>query len=112
MQDMWSCYDQCPKSTMVIYVVDITNDVFQTVVNKRKSDKTVFTNINRSGVNVGKITWQPIKPKVKFESKAHGNSPKNGAPNVTTSVHTSYTKQAAKVVDIPSSSYNRATSKK
>ncbi|GKA75735.1 zinc knuckle CX2CX4HX4C containing protein [Tanacetum coccineum] len=50
--------------------------------------------------------------KGKFESKAHGNSPKNGAPNVTTSVHTSYTKQPAKAVDIPSSSYNRATAEK
>ncbi|GKC81361.1 hypothetical protein Tco_1137078, partial [Tanacetum coccineum] len=35
------------------------------------------------GVNSVKATWQPIKPKVGFESKAHGNLARNGAPNVS-----------------------------
>ncbi|GKA06081.1 hypothetical protein Tco_0685201 [Tanacetum coccineum] len=47
-----------------------------------------------SGVNSVKATWQPIKPKVRFESKAHGNLARNGAPN----------KQPSKAVDVPSSS--------
>nr|GEX78276.1 hypothetical protein [Tanacetum cinerariifolium] len=53
--------------------------------------------------------YTPIKSKVRFESKDHGNSPKNKALNVSTSandspsiVHTSSKKQPAKVVDIPS----------
>ncbi|GKE48358.1 hypothetical protein Tco_1479616 [Tanacetum coccineum] len=78
-------YDQCPKNATVIPTVDMNNDGFQTV---------------------------PIKPKVRFEPKAHGNSPKNGAPNVYTSakdslsiVHTSLKNQPAKAVDIHSSSY-------
>ncbi|GKC54502.1 hypothetical protein Tco_1077247, partial [Tanacetum coccineum] len=82
------------------------------LINKRKSGKTCSTNINRSGVNVDKTTWQPIRPKVRCESKAHGNSPKNRVPNVNTFVHTSSTKQPAKAVDIQSSSYNRVTGKK
>ncbi|GJV74900.1 zinc knuckle CX2CX4HX4C containing protein [Tanacetum coccineum] len=63
--------------------VPLPKDGFQTVVNKRKSGKTCSTNTNRSGVTVGKATWQPIKPKIIFEPKAHGNLPKNGAPNVS-----------------------------
>nr|GEY93745.1 hypothetical protein [Tanacetum cinerariifolium] len=105
-------YDQCPKNATVIPAVDMNNDAFQTVVNKRKSGKTGYNNINRNGVNVGKATWQPIKPKVGFEPKAHGNSPKNEAPNVSTSakdslciVHTSLKNQPVKAVDIHSSSY-------
>ncbi|GKD61465.1 zinc knuckle CX2CX4HX4C containing protein [Tanacetum coccineum] len=62
--------------------VDMNNDGFQTMVNKRKSGKTSYININRSGDNVGKAALQPIKPKFRFEPKAHDNSPKNGAPNV------------------------------
>ncbi|GJV74901.1 zinc knuckle CX2CX4HX4C containing protein [Tanacetum coccineum] len=56
---------------------------FQMVVNKCKIGKTCSTNTNRSGFTVGKATWQPIKPKIIFEPKAHGNLPKNGAPNVS-----------------------------
>ncbi|GKA59819.1 hypothetical protein Tco_0759132 [Tanacetum coccineum] len=55
-------------------------------------------------------TSLPIKQKVRFEPKAHGISPKNGAPNVSISakdgpniVHTSSKEQPAKVDDIPSS---------
>nr|GEY41945.1 bifunctional monodehydroascorbate reductase and carbonic anhydrase nectarin-3 [Tanacetum cinerariifolium] len=44
------------------------NDGFQTVVNKRWSGKIGSINNNRSGVNVGKATWQPIDPK---EAKAN-----------------------------------------
>ncbi|GJW64237.1 hypothetical protein Tco_0116121 [Tanacetum coccineum] len=99
--------------------VDMNNDGFQTVVNKRKSGKTCSTNTYRSGVTVGKATWQPIKPKVRFEPKSHGNSPKNGAPNVSTyakdgpnSMHMSSKKQTTKVVDLPSSSFTSDTAKK
>nr|GEV59598.1 RNA-directed DNA polymerase, eukaryota [Tanacetum cinerariifolium] len=105
-------YDQCPKNATVIPAVDMNNDTFQTMVNKRKSGKNGYNNINRNGVNVGKATWQPIKPKVGFEPKALCNSPKNRAPNVSTStknslciVHTSLKNQPAKAVDIHSSSY-------
>ncbi|GKE18103.1 zinc knuckle CX2CX4HX4C containing protein, partial [Tanacetum coccineum] len=62
---------------------------------------------------------EPIKPKVRFEPKAHGISPKNRAPNVSISakdghniVHTSSKEQPAKAVDIPSSSYTSGTAKK
>nr|GEW08144.1 RNA polymerase II second largest subunit [Tanacetum cinerariifolium] len=65
-----------------IPIVDMNDDGFQMVVNKRKSGKTGSTSTNRSGVTVGNATWQPIKSNVIFEPKAHGNSPKNRAPNV------------------------------
>ncbi|GJS16975.1 putative ribonuclease H-like domain-containing protein [Tanacetum coccineum] len=112
-------YDQCPKNATAIPTVDMTNDGFQTVVNKRKqkvvnrrkNGKTGSTNTNRSGVNVGKATWQPIKPKVRFEPKAAGNTIKNGAPNVSTyskdgpnKEQTISKKQPSKTVDMPSSS--------
>ncbi|GJS67929.1 hypothetical protein Tco_0682494 [Tanacetum coccineum] len=75
------------------------------LVNKRKSDKTGSTNNNCSGAAVGKVTWQPIKPKVRYELKAHGNLPKNGAPMVSTSVKDGSSKnQPAKAIDIPLSS--------
>ncbi|GJV27530.1 zinc knuckle CX2CX4HX4C containing protein [Tanacetum coccineum] len=109
-------YDQCPKNATAIPTVDMNNDGFQTVVNKRKSGKTGSTNTSRSGVIVGKATWQPIKPKVRFEPKAHGNSPKNVTPNVSTSAKDGPNivskKQLAKAVDIPSSSYTSVTAKK
>ncbi|GKE00543.1 zinc knuckle CX2CX4HX4C containing protein [Tanacetum coccineum] len=64
-------------------------------------------------------TWQPIKPNVIFEPKAHENSPKNGAPNVFISakdgpniMRPSSKEQPAKAVDIPSSSYTSVTAKK
>ncbi|GJW31104.1 retrovirus-related pol polyprotein from transposon TNT 1-94 [Tanacetum coccineum] len=98
---------------------DITNDDFQMVVNKRKGGKTGSIITNRSGVNVAKTAWQPIKPKVRFKPKAHGDSPENGTPNLSTSakdglnnVHTSYKKQPPKVVDIPSSCYTSVTANK
>ncbi|GJY14128.1 hypothetical protein Tco_0383437, partial [Tanacetum coccineum] len=101
-------YDQCPKNVTAIPIVDMTNDGFQTVVNKRRSGIIGSTNTNRSSVNVAKTAWQPIKLKVGFEPKVHGYSPRNGAPNVSTfakdgsnSVHTSSKKQLAKAVDIP-----------
>nr|GEZ12401.1 hypothetical protein [Tanacetum cinerariifolium] len=95
--------DQCPKKATAIPTIDMTNDGFQVVVNKRKSGKTGSTTTNRSGVNVGKSVWQPISPKIRFESKNHGNSPKNGAPNMST-----YAKYGSK----PSSSFYSASSKK
>ncbi|GKC64556.1 zinc knuckle CX2CX4HX4C containing protein [Tanacetum coccineum] len=52
---------------------------------------------------------------VRFEPKAHGNSPKNEATNVSTSAKddpTSSKEEPAKAVDIPSSSYTSATAKK
>nr|GEW76081.1 hypothetical protein [Tanacetum cinerariifolium] len=89
------------------------------VVNKRESCKPCSTNTNRSGINVGKTAWRPVKPKVIFEPKAHGNSPKNEATNVSTSVkdglnivHTSSKEQPTKDVDIPSSSYTSVIAKK
>ncbi|GKA88316.1 zinc knuckle CX2CX4HX4C containing protein [Tanacetum coccineum] len=109
-------YDQCPKNATTIPTVDMNNDGFQTVVNKRKSGKTGSTNTSRSSVTVGKATWQPIKPKVRFEPKAHGNSPKNVTPNVSTFAkdvpNIVSKKQLAKAVDIPSSSYTSVTTKK
>ncbi|GJT29468.1 retrotransposon protein, putative, ty1-copia subclass [Tanacetum coccineum] len=77
-------YDQCPKSATIIPTININNDGFQTVVNK-KSGKTGSTSTDRDGVNFAKTVWSPFKPKDRFEPKAHGNSPKNGAPNVSTS---------------------------
>nr|GEV14688.1 hypothetical protein [Tanacetum cinerariifolium] len=109
-------YDQFPKNAATIPTVDMNNDGFQTVVNKRKSGKTGYTNISRSGVTVGKATWKPIKPKVRFEPKALENSPKNVTPNVSTSVKDGSNivskKQPAKAVDIPSPSYTSVTAKK
>nr|GEV00727.1 hypothetical protein [Tanacetum cinerariifolium] len=61
----------------------MNNGGFQMVVNKRKSGKTSSTIYNRSDVIAGKATWQPIKQKVSYEPKAHGNFPKNIAPNVS-----------------------------
>nr|GEW93649.1 retrovirus-related Pol polyprotein from transposon TNT 1-94 [Tanacetum cinerariifolium] len=88
-------------------------------VNKRRSGKTGSTNTNGSRVNVAKTAWQPIKPKVIFEPKVHGNLPRNGAPKVYSSakersniVHVSLKKQPARAIDIPSSSYISATVKK
>ncbi|GJW29494.1 hypothetical protein Tco_0046369 [Tanacetum coccineum] len=75
-------YDECPKNATAIPIVDMNNDGFQTVVNKRKSGKTCSTNNNRSGVTAGKATWQPIKS------------------------------NPAKAIDIPSSSYTSVTAKK
>ncbi|GJX76575.1 zinc knuckle CX2CX4HX4C containing protein [Tanacetum coccineum] len=37
------------------------------------------------GAAAGKATWQPIKQKVSYELKAHGNLPKNGAPKISIS---------------------------
>ncbi|GKB35437.1 TNF receptor-associated factor homolog 1a [Tanacetum coccineum] len=68
-------YQTSLKSATAIPTVDMTNNGWKTVVNKRKSGKTCSTNTNRSGVNVCKIAWQSVKPKVIFEPKAHGNSP-------------------------------------
>ncbi|GJR79625.1 hypothetical protein Tco_0150410 [Tanacetum coccineum] len=79
-------YDQCPNNAMATYTVDMTNDGFQPMVNKRKSGKTGFNNnhYNRSGVNGGKAVGQPIKPKFKYEPKAPVNMPKTGAHNSST----------------------------
>ncbi|GJU81212.1 hypothetical protein Tco_1283577 [Tanacetum coccineum] len=63
----------------------MNNDGFQMVVNKRKSGKTSSTINNRSGAAACKATWQPIKQKVSYEPKAHGNLPKNGAHKVSSS---------------------------
>ncbi|GJS28163.1 hypothetical protein Tco_0488783 [Tanacetum coccineum] len=89
----------------------MNNDGFQTVVNKRKSGKI--------GSTVIMTTWQPIKPKVRFDPKVHGNSLRNGAPNVSTSandgpniVHSSSKENPAKATDIPSPSYTRSSAKK
>nr|GEV54784.1 hypothetical protein [Tanacetum cinerariifolium] len=76
--------DQCLKNATNIPTIDMTNDGFQVVVNKRKSGKTCSTT-NHSGVNVGKSVWHPINPKVIFESKNHEKSPKNGILNMSTS---------------------------
>ncbi|GKD51642.1 hypothetical protein Tco_1280618, partial [Tanacetum coccineum] len=103
--------DQCLKTTTAIPTVFMNNYGFQTVVNKRKSGKT--------GSTVGKAIWQPIKPKVRFEPKPHGNSQKNEASNVSTSandgpnfVHSSFKEKPGKAVDIPSSSYTRGFAKR
>nr|GEW32698.1 hypothetical protein [Tanacetum cinerariifolium] len=105
-----------PLPEATIPTVDMNNDGFQTVVNKRKSGKTGYTNISRSGVTVGMATWKPIKPKVRFAPKALENSPKDVTPNVSTSVkygpNIVSKKQPAKAVDIPSSSYTSVTAKK
>nr|GEY59012.1 hypothetical protein [Tanacetum cinerariifolium] len=61
----------------------MNNGGFQMVVNKRKSGKTCSTIYNRSGTIAGKATWQPIKQKVSYEPKAHGNFPKNGALKIS-----------------------------
>ncbi|GJT24170.1 zinc knuckle CX2CX4HX4C containing protein [Tanacetum coccineum] len=62
---------------------------------------------------------EPIKPKVGFEPKPHGNSQKNEASNVSTSandgpnfVHSSFKEKPGKAVDIPSSSYTRGFAKR
>ncbi|GKD46332.1 zinc knuckle CX2CX4HX4C containing protein [Tanacetum coccineum] len=57
--------DQCPKKAATTPNV-VNNDGFQTVVNKKKSGKT--------GPTVVKTTWQPIKQKVRFDLKSHGDS--------------------------------------
>ncbi|GKF58890.1 zinc knuckle CX2CX4HX4C containing protein, partial [Tanacetum coccineum] len=78
-------YDQCLKNATFIPTVDkMNNDSFLTVVSKRKSGKIGSTNNNRSGAVAGKATWKPIKPKVRYEPKAHRNLPKNGVPKVST----------------------------
>nr|GFD07502.1 zinc knuckle CX2CX4HX4C [Tanacetum cinerariifolium] len=82
----------CLNETVIPIVEKINNDGFQTVVNKRKSGKSGSVNTNRSVVNVGKDTWQPIKPKVRFQHNAHGNSSNNEAPNVSTSAKDGHTK--------------------
>ncbi|GJZ86343.1 hypothetical protein Tco_0657953 [Tanacetum coccineum] len=91
--------DECPKNTMTIPNVVMNNDGFQTVVNKRKSGKT--------GAIVVKTTWQPIKPKVRFDPKAHGNSQTtNDGPN---SVHSSSKEKPIKAANITSSFYTRGS---
>ncbi|GJV62598.1 zinc knuckle CX2CX4HX4C containing protein [Tanacetum coccineum] len=57
----------------------------------------------KDSITMGIPLPEAYKPKVKFKSKAHGNSPKNETPNVSTSandslsiVHTSSKKQPAK----------------
>ncbi|GJY48016.1 hypothetical protein Tco_0437972 [Tanacetum coccineum] len=58
-------YDQCPKNAIVIPNVDkMNNDGFQRWLAK----ESVL-----------------IKPKVRYEPKAHGNLPNNGAPKGSTS---------------------------
>ncbi|GJY86588.1 hypothetical protein Tco_0500614, partial [Tanacetum coccineum] len=52
-------------------------------------------------------TWQPLKSKVRYKPKAHGNSSKNGTLNVSISSKDGPNKQPAKVVDIPLSSSTR-----
>ncbi|GKG10237.1 hypothetical protein Tco_0338983, partial [Tanacetum coccineum] len=52
------------------------------------------TSTDRDGVNFAKTVWSPFKPKDRFEPKAHGNSPKNGAPNVSTSAKDGLNKSA------------------
>ncbi|GKC50616.1 zinc knuckle CX2CX4HX4C containing protein [Tanacetum coccineum] len=51
-------YDQCPKNASTTPTIYLNNDGFQMA------------------------TWQPIKPKVRFETKDHGNSSKNKAPSL------------------------------
>ncbi|GKF44471.1 hypothetical protein Tco_0131023, partial [Tanacetum coccineum] len=51
------------------------------------------TNNNRSGATIGKATWQLIKPKVRYEPKAHGNLPNNGAPKGSTSAKDDHSKK-------------------
>nr|GEU46844.1 hypothetical protein [Tanacetum cinerariifolium] len=82
---------------MVIPNVDMDNDGFQTVVNKRKSGKTCSTNTYRSGVTVGKATWQPIKPKT------------TKAVDLPSSYFTSDTAKEG-VLQVPTSSSNIPTS--
>ncbi|GKD35016.1 zinc knuckle CX2CX4HX4C containing protein [Tanacetum coccineum] len=87
-------YDQCLENVTVIPTVyKMNNDGFQTVVNKRKSGKTGYTINNRSDDAAGKATWQPIKEKVRYESKIHENFPKNGAPKVSTSAKNDHSKK-------------------
>ncbi|GJZ00936.1 hypothetical protein Tco_0518897 [Tanacetum coccineum] len=74
-----------PLPDVVPTIDKMNNDGFQTVVNKRKNGKTGSTINNYSGAATGKATWQLIKQKVRYEPKAHGNFPKNGAPKVSTS---------------------------
>nr|GFA22926.1 hypothetical protein [Tanacetum cinerariifolium] len=76
-------------------------------VRKRESVKTGSTNTNRSGVNVGKTTWQPIKPKVIFEPKAHRNTSKNEATNVST-----FAKDGLNIVHTSLKKYTIVTTKK
>ncbi|GKE47392.1 hypothetical protein Tco_1478650 [Tanacetum coccineum] len=71
----------------------MNNDGFQMVVNKKKSGKTGSTINIRSGATTGKATWQPIKQKVSYESKAHVNLLKNGAPKVSISAKDDHSKK-------------------
>ncbi|GKC65684.1 hypothetical protein Tco_1098282 [Tanacetum coccineum] len=71
-------YDQCPKNATVVHTIEMNNDGFQTMVNKRRSGKNGLINNNRSVVNV--------------------------APNVSTSAKDGRTKQPTKAIDIPLSS--------
>ncbi|GJS45332.1 hypothetical protein Tco_0595453 [Tanacetum coccineum] len=54
-------HDQCPKNSKGIPTVDKMNN------------------------DAGKVTWQLIKHTVSYESKAHGNLPKNGDPKASNS---------------------------
>ncbi|GJY30317.1 zinc knuckle CX2CX4HX4C containing protein [Tanacetum coccineum] len=77
-------YYQCPKNVTGISILDkMKNDCFQMVATKRKSGKTGSTINNCSGAAACKVVWQPIKQKVSYEPKAHGNLPKNNAPKVS-----------------------------
>ncbi|GJZ70899.1 hypothetical protein Tco_0634750 [Tanacetum coccineum] len=67
-------YDHCPKNAITNPTVDLTNDGFQMVVNKRKKGKTWSTNPNHSGFNGIKATWQPIKPKPSKDIKLPSSS--------------------------------------
>ncbi|GJX23690.1 hypothetical protein Tco_0228135, partial [Tanacetum coccineum] len=79
-------YDQCLKNATVVPTIEkMNNDGFQMMVNKR-SGKTGPINNNRSGVNVDKTTWQPIKPKpAKAVDIPSSSSAKKGGPQISTS---------------------------
>ncbi|GKE11870.1 hypothetical protein Tco_1415421 [Tanacetum coccineum] len=79
-------YDQCLKNATVVPTIEkMNNDGFQMMVNKR-SGKTGPINNYRSGVNVDKTTWQPIKPKpAKAVDIPSSSSAKKGGPQISTS---------------------------
>nr|GFC48992.1 hypothetical protein [Tanacetum cinerariifolium] len=94
--------DQCPKNATTIPTVVMNNDGFQMMVNKRKSGKT--------GSNVVKIAWQPIKPKVRFDPKSHENFQNtNDGLNI---MHSFSKEKPTKAANIPSSSYTRGSAKR
>ncbi|GJZ73589.1 zinc knuckle CX2CX4HX4C containing protein [Tanacetum coccineum] len=58
--------------------------------------------------NIVKTTWRPIKQKVRFDSKSHGNSQKANNGNI---VHSISKEKPSKAANVPSSSYTCGSTK-